>query len=66
MIQSEILEDNKEVVVLSNSFEDYGSENVLRTEEVEQEQQTLVKEDHPSILVHKKEMFSHVFHDPMA
>jgi hypothetical protein len=66
MIQSEMQKDHKEAVVLFNSFEDYGSENVLRTEEVEQEQQTLVKEACPSVLVHQKEMFSHVFHDPVA
>jgi hypothetical protein len=43
-----------------------ASENTLRIEEVEQEQQTLVKEACPSVLTPKKEMFPHVFHDPMA
>jgi hypothetical protein len=66
MIQSKMQKDHKEAVVLSNSFEDYGSENVLSTEEVEKEQQTLVKEACPSVLAHQKEMFSHVFHDPVA
>jgi hypothetical protein len=65
-VQSEILKDDNEAFVLSNSFEDFGSENVLRIEEVKQEKQTLVKEACPSVLVHKKEMFSHVFHDPVA
>jgi hypothetical protein len=41
-------------------------ENTLGIKEVEQEQQTLVKQACPSILVHQKEMFSHGFHDPMT
>ena len=64
--QSEIQKHRKEEVVLFNSFEDYGYENVPKIEEVEQIQQTLVKEAFPSILVHQKEMFAHVFHDPVA
>jgi len=43
-----------------------SSENTLRIEEVEQEQQKLVKEACPSVITPKKEMLSHVFHDPMA
>ena len=66
IFQSEMQKDHKEVVVLFNSFEDYGSKNVLRTEEVEKEKQTLVKESCPSVLVHQKEMFSHVFYDLVA
>jgi hypothetical protein len=38
----------------------------LRTKEVEQEQQTLMKEACLSVFVHQEEMFSHVFHDPVA
>jgi hypothetical protein len=52
-------------VVLFDSFEDYGFENVLGTEEVGKEK-TLTKEVCPFIFVHQEETFSHVFHDPMA
>jgi hypothetical protein len=41
-------------------------ENVLRTEEIKKEQQILVKEACPSVLTTKKEVVSHVSHDPMA
>ena len=36
--KSEMQKDHKEAVVLFNPFEDYDSENVLRTEEVKKEQ----------------------------
>jgi len=41
-------------------------ENVLRTEEIEQEQQTLMKEACLSIFVHQEEMMFHVFQDLVA
>jgi len=41
-------------------------ENVLRTKEIEQEQQILMKEACLSIFSHKKEMIFHGFQDPMA
>jgi hypothetical protein len=61
MIQSEMKKDHKETSVLLNSFEDYGS----RTEEVEKRKQTLVKVVCPYVLVHPKEIFSYMFHDPV-
>jgi hypothetical protein len=62
MIQSEMQKDHKEAVVLLDSFEDYGS----KTEEEEKRKPTLVKMACPSVLVHRKEIFSHMFHDPVA
>jgi hypothetical protein len=41
-------------------------ENVLRTKEVEQEQQTLMKEACLSVFIHQEEMIFHEFYDPMA
>jgi hypothetical protein len=41
-------------------------ENVLRTKEIEQEQQTLRKEARLSIFIHQEEMIFHGFHDPVA
>jgi hypothetical protein len=41
-------------------------ENVLRTEEIEQEQQTLMKEACLSVFVHQEEMIFHGFQDPVA
>jgi hypothetical protein len=41
-------------------------ENVLRTKEIEQEQQTLMKEAGLSVFVHQEEMIFHDFYDPMA
>jgi hypothetical protein len=41
-------------------------ENVLRTEEIEQEQQTLMKEACLSVFAHQEEMTFHGFQDPVA
>jgi hypothetical protein len=41
-------------------------ENVRKIEEIEQEQQTLMKEARLSIFAHQEEMISHVFHNPVA
>jgi hypothetical protein len=41
-------------------------ENVLRTEEIEQEQQTLMTEACLLVFVHQEEMFFHGFQDPVA
>jgi hypothetical protein len=41
-------------------------ENVLRAEEREQEQQTLIKEACLSIFAHQEEMIFHGFQDPVA
>jgi hypothetical protein len=41
-------------------------ENILRTEEIEQEQQTLMKEACLSVFVHQEEMIPSCFHDPVA
>jgi hypothetical protein len=41
-------------------------ENVLRTEEIEQEQQTLMKEACLSVFAHQEEMIFHGFQDPVA
>jgi hypothetical protein len=40
-------------------------ENVLRTEEIEKEQQTTMKEACLSIFVHQEEMIFHGFQDPV-
>jgi hypothetical protein len=47
--------------IVSISFE-----VILITEEVEKEQQTLMKETCLSVFVHQEEVFSHVFYDPVA
>jgi len=62
MIQSKMQKDHKEVVVLLHSFEDYG----FKTKEEEQRKLALVKIACPFILVHRKEIFYHMFHDPVA
>ena len=41
-------------------------ENVLRTEEIEQEKQTIMKEACLSIFSHQEEMIFHGFQDPVA
>jgi hypothetical protein len=41
-------------------------ENVLRTEEIEQEQQTLMNEVFLPVFVHQEEMIFHGFQDPVA
>jgi hypothetical protein len=41
-------------------------ENVLRIEEIEQEQQTLMKRVGLSVFVHQEEIIFHDFYDPMA
>jgi hypothetical protein len=41
-------------------------EKNLRIKEIKREQKTLVREACSSVLTPKKEMFPHVFHDPMA
>jgi len=41
-------------------------ENVLRTKDTDQEQQTLMKEACPSVLTHQKEMFSHMSYEFVA
>ena len=41
-------------------------ENVLRTEEIEQEKQTIMNEACLPIFVHQEEMIFHSFQDPMA
>jgi hypothetical protein len=61
IFQSEIQKDNEAAIFLFYSFE-----NVLRTKEIEQKQQTLVKEVCLSVFVHQEEMIFHGFHDPVA
>jgi hypothetical protein len=41
-------------------------ENILRTKEVELEQQTPMKEAYLSVFSHQEEMIFHVFKDPVA
>ena len=41
-------------------------ENFLKTEEIEQEKQTLMKEACLSVFSHQEEIFFHGFQDPVA
>jgi len=59
MIQSEMQKDHEEEIVLLDSFENYGS----NTKEEEKRKPTLLKMACPFFLVHRKEIFSHMFHD---
>ena len=51
---------------VDKSISSISFENVLRTEEIKQKQQTLKKEAYLSIFVHQEEMILHGFQDPVA